>query len=125
MGERTIRPRVSDSKWATQPTDKAAAIVAKAKARQELATALHEFVKENGGFIVSAPGSDLRIEVVQGSPLPAKLAALGYAVHHCGTGQRITSGGTVEIVTERGKQVARHHHGLVAVDVLEIALPGA
>ena len=125
MAERTVRPRVSDSKWATQPTDKAAASIARREARQQLFATLHNYIRENGGFIVSAPGSDLRVEVPQGSSLPAALAKLGYAVQHCGTGQRITSGGTVEIVTERGKQVARHHHGLVAVDVLEIALPGA
>ncbi len=125
MGERTIRPRVSDSKWATQPTDKAAAAVARARARQELASALHEFIKDSGGFIVSAPGSDLRIEVVQGSPLPAKLAALGYAVHHCGTGQRIMPGGRIEVVVERGRPVTRRNTAILPVDIIEIVLPGA
>jgi len=122
--ERKARPKVSDSKWAAPKLDKAAAAVARAKARQDLATALSSYIKENGGVITNAPGSDLRVEVPQGSSLPAALAKLGYAVQHCGTGQRITAGGTVEVTVERGRQVTRHHHGLVAVDILEIALPG-
>lgn len=125
MAERTVRPRIPDSKWAAPRLDKSAAAVARAKARQDLAATLSDFIHQSGGWVVSAPGSELEVEVAQGSPLPSKLAELGYAIVHCGTGERIMSGARIEVVVERGKQAVRRHAAIVPVDILEIALPGA
>ena len=122
MAERTVRPRISDSKWAAPPVDKAAAAVARTKARQELATALSDYIKQHGGVITNAPGSDLRVEVPQGSSLPAALAKLGYAVQHCGTGERIMAGARIETVVERGKQVIHRHAAAVPVDVFLVVV---
>jgi hypothetical protein len=112
------------SKWATtQPTDRSAAI--EREKRQQLWDAMQEYVRESGGWITSVPGvMKLRIEVPQGSPLPAKLIELGYAVSHCGSGTRLAPSGTVEITHSGNKPVVRHHAGFVPIDILEIALAG-
>ena len=94
--------------------------------RQKLWDALNDLVRESGGWVTSVPGvSVLRIEAPQGSALPSKLMALGYAVRHCGSGTRLTPGGTVETIGSRSAPITRHHAGFVPVDYLEISLPGA
>ena len=112
------------SKWAAQPTDRSAAI--EQEKRQKLWDAMHEYVREFGGWITSVPGVlKVRIEAPQGSPLPAKLIELGYTVSHCGTGSRLAPSGTVEITHSGNKPVVRHHAGFVPIDILEIALAGS
>jgi hypothetical protein len=75
--------------------------------RKRLWAALAKYIHENGCFLVSPPGEGrLRIEVPQGSALPAKLTGLGYSPRHLSTGTRI----------QLGK--------FVPVDVIEISLPG-
>src|SRR6476646_1190082 len=51
--------------------------------------ALNSFIRRYGGAVTSPPGKVLRVEVSKGSPLPAKLAELGYNVAACGTVTRI------------------------------------
>ena len=51
--------------------------------------ALNSFIRRYGGAVTSPPGKVLRVEVPKGSPLPAKLAELGYNVAACGTVTRI------------------------------------
>ena len=108
------------SEWKTRPPS-LATLQAK---RQKLWDALNEYVREGGGWITSVPGlSEIRIEVPQGSALPSKLMALGYDVRHCGSGTRLTPGGTVETFVERGAPVIRHHAGFTPIEILEISLP--
>jgi hypothetical protein len=61
----------------------------------------------------------------QDSALPGKLMALGYAVRNCGTGTRLTPGGTVETIGTRSAPITRHHAGFTPIEILEISLPGA
>jgi hypothetical protein len=59
--------------------------------RLRLWNALHDFIRENGGWLVSTSGmKQMRIEARQGSSLPAKLIELGYEPRHCG--QRTRTG---------------------------------
>jgi hypothetical protein len=67
---------------------------------------------------------DLRIEILQGSSLPAKLVEFGYEIRHSGTGTRLMPGGVVQRFVERGAQRTRLHDGAVAVDIIEISLSG-
>jgi hypothetical protein len=95
--------------------------------RQKLFTALNTFISAQGGWVVSAPGAkNLRVEMRQGSSLPAKLSEFGYDPRHCGTSTRITPTGIVETITEHstGKPIIRHHAGIIAVDIIEITLGG-
>ena len=76
--------------------------------RIQLWNALSDFIHENGAWTTSVPGMKLlRLEVPQGSSLPAKLAELGYAPRHAGTGTRITSAAA---------------NGFMPVDVIEFLL---
>jgi hypothetical protein len=94
--------------------------------RQKLWDALNEYVRESGGWVTSVPGVALiRIEAPQGSALSDKLTALGYDVRHCGSGTRLTPGGTVETIGSRSAPITRHHAGFTPIEILEISLPGA
>ena len=76
-----------------------------ARRRVELSDALSRFIAGQGAWVTSVPGQKaLRVEMRQGSSLPAKLVQLGYAPRLCSAGTRITA------------------DGFVAVDVLEISL---
>jgi hypothetical protein len=69
--------------------------------------ALHDYIRQHGGAVVSVPGhKELRIEIAKNSPLAAKLTDIGYDPHHCGMTKRITS------------------NGFTSVDVISIMLPG-
>jgi hypothetical protein len=64
--------------------------------------ALNDYVRRNGGAVVSVPGNrTLRVEVPKGSPLPAKLAELGYNVAACGTVTRVTGAPSISAKVER------------------------
>jgi hypothetical protein len=75
--------------------------------RRELSEALTEFVRQNGGWVISVPGAEnMRIETPRDSALPTKLLELHYSVRSAGIGTRITSG------------------KFLPVEVIEISLPG-
>jgi len=74
---------------------------------RELWNALNRFVIENGGSVVSVPGTVLRIECPKDSALPVKLSEFGYDVRQCGRTSRI--GGDKNPFTQ--------------VDVIEITIP--
>jgi hypothetical protein len=61
--------------------------------RLRLWNALHDYIRQHGGAVVSVPGhKELRIEIPKDSPLPAKLVELGYQPHHHCATTRITAG---------------------------------
>lgn len=75
--------------------------------RMRLWHALHDFIRQHGGAVVSVPGRrELRIEMPKDSPLAAKLAEAGYAPRHCCVTTRVTAG------------------GFTTVDVISITMPG-
>ena len=87
--------------------------------RRKLWDAVNEFVRQTGGWVTSVPGvKDMRIEVPQGSSLPAKLTELGYEVRHAGAGSRIANNAITEIIDAR----TVHHSGFMPVDIIEITL---
>jgi hypothetical protein len=94
--------------------------------RRRLWEALSAFVTGEGGWVTSLPGViHLRVEVPQGSALPARLIELGYSVRTAGSGTRITPRGTIETIVEHsstGKPIIRHHPGIVPVDIIKIRL---
>jgi len=70
--------------------------------RMRLWHAINEFCRQHGGAVVSVPGlAEIRIEIPQGSGLPAKLTDLGYAPHFHAMTTRIDAGmfKTVDVVT--------------------------
>ena len=92
--------------------------------RQKLWTALADFIRESGAWLVSPPGAKyLRIECLPGSILPAKLTEFGYSVQHCGTTTRCGIE-TVIAHSRTGKQIVQSRDGIIGVDILEISLPG-
>jgi hypothetical protein len=75
--------------------------------RMRLWHALHNFIRQHGGAVVSVPGhKELRIEIPKDSTLAVKLSELGYAPHHCSATTRITAG------------------AFTPVDVISIMMPG-
>ena len=82
-----------------------------AEKHRKLWKALHEFIKENSGFVVSPPGAqNLRIEVPERSPLPGKLIELGYRPLNIGQATRLTNKPSAS-------------SPWVVVDVIAISLP--
>src|SRR5215471_7204700 len=74
--------------------------------RQRLWNALNEYVHQQGGAVTSLPPRwPLRVEVGQGSSLPAKFSELGYRTYHVGKTMRVTN------------------NGIQQVDVIELGLP--
>ncbi|MGA2816754.1 MAG: hypothetical protein ABSE67_10730 [Xanthobacteraceae bacterium] len=123
--ERKEKTKTTPSKGATEKAAVSGAVLEKRKA---LWNALNDFIRGSGGWVVSLPGATtLRVEIPQGTSLPAKLIELGYSPRHCGNGSRITPAGTIETITEHstGKPVIRHHAGIIQTDVFETSLPGA
>jgi hypothetical protein len=76
------------SKWATRWPGSPDAM---SERRRKLWQALHEFIRDNGGWVVSPPGADLRIEIPERSELPAKLTELGYRPLSIGQATRLTN----------------------------------
>lgn len=75
--------------------------------RMRLWNALHDYIRQHGGAVVSVPGhKEMRIEAAQDLPLAAKLSEAGYDVRHCCVTSRITAG------------------AFTTVDVISILLPG-
>jgi hypothetical protein len=75
--------------------------------RMRLWHALHDFVRQHGGAVVSVPGHrEIRIEVPKDSPLAAKLSEAGYQPHHHCATTRIAAG------------------AFTTVDVISIMMPG-
>jgi hypothetical protein len=113
------KAKISFQKWATQPaTDRSAAL--ELEKRQQLWTAMNDFVGANGGWITSPAGvMRMRIEAPTGSPLPNKLAELGYAVRACGCGQRVSPLGKIE---PHGRAPVKYHPAIITTDIVEIEL---
>ena len=66
--------------------------------RVNLSEALTRFIQGNGGFVTSPPGQRLvRIEIAKDSPLPVKLAEMGYEPILCGQTMRTVSSGFVQV----------------------------
>ena len=114
--------KVKDT-W-TSWRDKPRAANAGAEERRQQAerfSALSEYIRKAGGFVTSPPGKVLRVEVPKGSPLPARLAELGYIVAERGSISRITGTDYVkpsdELYGSRASPFAEY-------DVLEIRTDG-
>jgi hypothetical protein len=93
--------------------------------KAELFAALERYVRDNGGWIVSAPSEKpARFEAMHGSPLPAKLQDLGWKVRHLGTSTRILPSALVETYTDHtapGRPtLTRCHAGPVEVCAYEL-----
>ena len=92
------------SDWLNRPRSERTDLV---KQRTEHWDALNAFISQQGGWVVSPPGTKrLRVEIQHQSALPTRLLELGYSVHSAGINTRITSG------------------KFVPVEVIEISLPG-
>jgi hypothetical protein len=93
--------------------------------RQRLRDALTTFIQGAGGWVTSVPGAkNLRVEIRQGSSLPAKLIELGYHPRLCGAGTRL--GGVTETTNDRrtAAPIIRQIDGFIATDIIEIELSG-
>ena len=113
------------SDWVNRPSP--APTSAELEKRRRLWEALSAWVSQHGGWFVSLPGNrEIRIEIPQGSSIPARLQEFGFFPRHCGTSTRITGTGTTETIVEHssGEPIIRHHSGFVPVDILEITLGG-
>jgi hypothetical protein len=101
MADAPTKKQIND--WINKPY---AAYQAHAEKQKKLFDAFNTFVAQNGGWVVSVPGSkSIRIEAPEGSALPIRLAELGYKLQFCGTGTRNMSS------------------GIIVVDVIEMKLP--
>jgi hypothetical protein len=85
--------RAKDSKpyidWKNRPF--AASRSDEYQRREELWAALNDFVREHRGWITSLLGSRVVLETERDSPLPQKLAKLGYAISEIpGSYERVT-----------------------------------
>jgi hypothetical protein len=61
-----------------------------------------------GGWLTSVPGAhEISVDALAGSPLPARLVALGYIVEKTGTSERITGSRARRAVSDRA--VTRQH----------------
>ena len=104
MADAPAKKKIAFDHWANQRQGKTDHLL---EQRTKLWEALNAFISQQGGWVVSPPGSkSLRVEIQQKSVLPAQLLELGYAVRSAGIGTRITSG------------------KFLPVDVIEISLPG-
>ena len=88
--------------------------------------ALHGFIRNRGGFVVSpVDASPIRFEVGPSSKLPDELRQMGYPLLEVGTTQKIMP--FTETLTEHGKpkseKVTRDHVGLVNVTAYEFPMP--
>jgi len=73
---------------------------------QRLWAAINKYIHENGGEVTSLPPRwPLRVEVAEGSSLPAKLSEFGYHTYIVGKTTRVT------------------YKGVLQFDVLELGLP--
>jgi len=85
--------------------------------------ALNEYVRRNGGAVTSVPGNKtLRIECPRGSPLPAKLAELGYVVASHGSVTRVTGAQPVSPKVERLTRTVPS--AFTECDVISVTLSG-
>jgi hypothetical protein len=89
----------------------------------EAFAALAEFIRRAAGAVVSPPGRLLRIEVTKDSPLPAKLAELGYNVAQCGSVTRVT-GVTAPLSPKQERRTHTVPSAFAEMDVVEIRLDG-
>jgi hypothetical protein len=93
---------------------------------------------ERNGWLVSIPGDqEVRLQALQGSPLPALLEGLGYIVERTGETQRIlphviterfetsSSGALVTAIENSTKPVTTRvtHAGIAIVDQFDLRLP--
>jgi len=61
--------------------------------RRRLWTALHDYIRGQGGWVTSPPfGRFVRIECNQGSSLPVQLEQAGHHLRHAGMTTRIDGG---------------------------------
>jgi hypothetical protein len=70
--------------------------------------ALNDYIRSQGGWLVSHLGEKHFVEVPRKSALPSKLIEFGYSVRSAGITTQITGG------TE--------NHGFTPVDIIEITL---
>jgi hypothetical protein len=108
----------SVSRWKSAPSGGATS-----EQRRNLWTALAEFVRQNGGFVVSLQfTSPLRLEVPTNSPLPERLRALGYDPIFVEQASRFGPIIAAEPVL-RKRRVTTPTDGFRAVDIFEVRLP--
>jgi hypothetical protein len=69
------------NKWMARPY---AELTAAERRREELWNAMNEFVRQNKGWVTSAPGRHIRVEFPQGGALPLRLVEAGYKLRWCG-----------------------------------------
>ena len=96
--------------------------------RAQLWAALNDFVREHRGWITSPLGSRVVLETERDSPLPQKLAKLGYAISEVpGSFERVTGAGPSlqdEILMRQGYAIDAPGPTM-RVDKYEILLPWA
>jgi hypothetical protein len=96
--------------------------------RAALWQALNDFVREHRGWITSPLGSRVVLETERDSPLPQKLAKLGYAISEVpGSFERVTGAGPSlqdEILKRQGYKID-NPGPFMRVDRYEIVLPWA
>jgi hypothetical protein len=115
----TKKQIVSFSKWANRPRADQPQIT---EQRRNLWTALNEFIRQNGGSIVSLQfTSPLRLEVPINSPLPERLAALGYDPIFCEQTTRI--GPQAVQHDRRGRALPTTGYSFNTFDVFHLKLP--
>ncbi len=91
--ERTAKAEIL-SKWAKVKPPAGTVIKKITQERRRLWNALNKYITDQGGFVVSPPfASPLRIEIMPGSPLPARLRELGYTPGHAESITRVTGDG--------------------------------
>jgi len=89
------------------------------KEKLERFAELNRYVTAAGGWVVSPPGSEIRLEVLPGSTLPADLRKQGYKVEPDGEGERIIPNAITEAVITQGSSktvFVTTHAGIVSVE---------
>jgi hypothetical protein len=70
--------------------------------RKAMFAALNDFATSRQGFVISVPGdTDVTVEVLPDSALPAELIALGYDLHEAEPGERILASAIIERFSRR------------------------
>ena len=114
-------PKNEWTKWRDRPRDLSRSD--ETQKRVALWQAFTDFVRKHRGWITTPPGSrTATLETEVGSPLPAKLADLGYQLVARGRVTRIVGADYVKPAAER---FAGTHPAFAERDVYDVELPWA
>ena len=124
-GTRTNKTKNEWVSWKNRPYDSSRSD--ETQRRAEWWGSFNNFIRENQAWLITPPGSRTAVvEVMKGSPLPARLMRIGYTVNEIpGTYERLTGAQ----ITPAAAKLARQGHAIdapgpvMAVERFEVVLP--